>query len=1080
METARTENGLPSAELVAVLVDQFKVEDDAGWGKEPGPDPRKLDGENRVLMHLKLTLIEMILYVFTLWQSTRVDAVVEQYFLAEEQEDNRSPEQLQYFDSDTIIHKNPIHQSPKPPTQNPMALNDDGAEPATSQSLEKNRKNSESNGAIQVNTRIRYDPATTGMLLYWHASQFQYTHRNCGCFQKLLRQVPMFRDVNSEDCISQLGLVLQERSIGANTMIIAQGEVGQEMFFVVDGTALVYVNREQLQQGRPAAKLGPAHFFGEAALLKSEPRSAFIRSQTKMRLYVLSKKDLASVLQDFPAVAQSFNEVVAKRQQAREAVETLIATLKKGPLLSKQQVDCLIVGCKLVTECEMNDLKSKAFELLFDVAMPDKYLATMVTECTLLRSQDQATAYAELAVQVDELKRVAAALEDKSGGNSPGTEIVAGILKMLEKTSAKAVFSDLQCQVPVVNILIAATSSDLCCQCLQILGLLVGSKTDQQQIVNLALERAVLPALQEVAQQKDVLQCIKTLFKGNRPLCEEHVRRICAVIYQTVMAGCTPEFMVFVMEALPFLISDGNDTYPDCQVVVCRLVCHLLADVKFPGTQSKLFESQIVDKLFSSAEAVEGAALTTQAYIASMRVLGLTAGGILGIAESMCAQLLPLDKVIPVMVQLNEIGKVKKVSKESAETILSAKREVANFLRHVYADTGTKELIGMMQMRKNGIFLNGNRKSVVEVIVADLVDLVAELGFKNAVKEDHALREYVFDSSIPLLYHLLYITDSSGMDDSERKKATASITAACTVLPKLATLLDPVDAEIAEQLRVRAKQWLNGSRARLGDAKKIDHLPPRDSASSFSAQLYIRVDSTTEKQNRSWFGFTEEIIVQMRHVRRKQELVAGGVWGKYLASGMQELAATLWSASPGHYTTDEHPCVKNLLDLLCYHPLLFSTTRLLEALDGIRMVLYYTRALANTKLEEGTPDFVQNCYMGFTELDMTDIPVDAQETMCDYGLLQCCLQIVEIDEFDGMEAAALRMMAASLSGESLVVQKVFLKDLNEQNEELFVSCYRSVITGASEAIKFVHLSSQLGNFKSVIEHSGIFEAAEFL
>ena len=152
METARTENGLPSAELVAVLVDQFKVEDDAGWGKEPGPDPRKLDGENRVLMHLKLTLIEMILYVFTLWQSTRVDAVVEQYFLAEEQEDNRSPEQLQYFDSDTIIHKNPIHQSPKPPTQNPMALNDDGAEPATSQSLEKNRKNSESNGAIQVNT----------------------------------------------------------------------------------------------------------------------------------------------------------------------------------------------------------------------------------------------------------------------------------------------------------------------------------------------------------------------------------------------------------------------------------------------------------------------------------------------------------------------------------------------------------------------------------------------------------------------------------------------------------------------------------------------------------------------------------------------------------------------------------------------------------------------------------------------------------------------------------------------------------------------------------------------------------------
>ena len=112
---------------------------------------------------------------------------------------------------------------------------------------------------------------------------------------------------------------MQEKSIGASTMIVAQGEVGHEMFFVVDGTALVYVNREQLQQGRPVAKVGPANFFGEAALLTSEPRNAFIRSQTEMELYVLSKEDLALVLRNFPAVAQSFNQVVAKRQQVREA-----------------------------------------------------------------------------------------------------------------------------------------------------------------------------------------------------------------------------------------------------------------------------------------------------------------------------------------------------------------------------------------------------------------------------------------------------------------------------------------------------------------------------------------------------------------------------------------------------------------------------------------------------------------------------------------------------------------------------------------------------------------------------------------
>ena len=904
MDTARKENGLPTAEMVAILVNQFQVDDDAGWGREPGPDPRKLNEESRVLMHLKLTLIEMILHVFTLWQSTRVDEVVEIYVVAAELEDADSPGQS---GSSRVVHNNPMSASMD---------DDEHVMPSSPKRNMKNSKNSES----------------------------------------------------------------------------------------------------------------------------------------------------------------SFEESVKK----------LITTLHKAPLLSETQVECLIVGCKLVSECEMLDLRFKAFELLFDVTMPDKDLATMVTDCKILRSEEQATTYAELAKQVDELKLVAAALADSSDGNSPGTEkdcarSVAGILKTLQKESVKALFSDLQCQVPVVNILIAATSSDLCCECLQILEVMAsGHPTSQEQIVELALETGVLPAVQDVAQQKDALECIKTLFKGNRPLCEAHVRRICAVIYQTVLAGCTPEFMVNAMETLPFLISDGNDTYPDCQVVVCRTVCHLLKDVKFPGTQAKLFEFQIVEKLFSSAEAVNGAALTTKAYIASMRLLGLTAGGKLGVVETMCARLLPLDEVIPVMVQLNEIGSEKNISEESAEIILSAKREVANFLRHVYGDTASKRLIGMMQMRENGVYFNGGRKSVVEIIVADMMDLTGELGLlKNMVKKDNALREYVFDSSVPLLYHLLYITDLSGMNDSERKKATASVTAACTILPKLATLLDPVDAEIAERLCKRAQKWLGGSRARVGDAKKIDTLPLRNSASSFSAQLHVRVDEKTAKQDRSWFRYVDEMMVQMKHVRRKQDLVAGGIWGKYVPSGMVILAVALWSAVPEHYTTDEHPCVKNLLGLLA-HPHLFSTTRLLEALDSIRMVLYFTRGLANKKLEEGTPEFVKHCYTGFIDLDLADMPVHSQEIMCDYGLLQCCLQIVESDESAGMEAAALRIMAASLSGESPSVQKVFLKELNEHTDELFVSCYRNVITIASDSIEIVYLSSQRGNFKSAIANSGIFEAAEFM
>eukprot|EP01052_Picozoa_sp_SAG31_P056096 SAG31_NODE_15863_length_734_cov_1.302362_2_plen_181_part_00 len=119
---------------------------------------------------------------------------------------------------------------------------------------------------------------------------------------------------------------MEERSIAAGTMIMSLGKIGHEMFLIVDGRAHVFLSQQELQRNAPLKVLEPGSFFGEAALLTSEPRNAFVRSHTQMEVYVLSTESLGSVLSKFPAAEQAFKQrvenVIQKRQKEREASST--------------------------------------------------------------------------------------------------------------------------------------------------------------------------------------------------------------------------------------------------------------------------------------------------------------------------------------------------------------------------------------------------------------------------------------------------------------------------------------------------------------------------------------------------------------------------------------------------------------------------------------------------------------------------------------------------------------------------------------------------------------------------------------
>ena len=111
------------------------------------------------------------------------------------------------------------------------------------------------------------------------------------------------------DFLAALADELIERDVPVGTLVIQQGDVGDEMYFVVAGCAEVRVSLS-----KPAvATLPVGSAFGESALLNDEPRNAFVLAASsdggdEVSLLVLNKEGLARAMSRFPSVEAVMEE----------------------------------------------------------------------------------------------------------------------------------------------------------------------------------------------------------------------------------------------------------------------------------------------------------------------------------------------------------------------------------------------------------------------------------------------------------------------------------------------------------------------------------------------------------------------------------------------------------------------------------------------------------------------------------------------------------------------------------------------------------------------------------------------------
>jgi CRP-like cAMP-binding protein len=132
-----------------------------------------------------------------------------------------------------------------------------------------------------------------------------------GEYLDLLAGVPLFASCSRAE-LKALDANATFRSVGVGRELVREGETGDELFILIEGTARVH------RGGRVVDTLGPGDFFGELALLDPAPRNATVTATSELDLLAISRAQFDAVLVKAPAMTRSLLAGMARRLRAHE------------------------------------------------------------------------------------------------------------------------------------------------------------------------------------------------------------------------------------------------------------------------------------------------------------------------------------------------------------------------------------------------------------------------------------------------------------------------------------------------------------------------------------------------------------------------------------------------------------------------------------------------------------------------------------------------------------------------------------------------------------------------------------------
>jgi CRP/FNR family cyclic AMP-dependent transcriptional regulator len=123
-----------------------------------------------------------------------------------------------------------------------------------------------------------------------------------------LASVGFFEDFTPEE-LERVAALGTEQEIAAGSMLMDQGDVGQECFVIVEGTASVYVRDEY------AASLHAGSIVGEMALVDHRPRRATVIADTELKVLRFDVRHFRRLLDELPRARSGVLALLEARMQ---------------------------------------------------------------------------------------------------------------------------------------------------------------------------------------------------------------------------------------------------------------------------------------------------------------------------------------------------------------------------------------------------------------------------------------------------------------------------------------------------------------------------------------------------------------------------------------------------------------------------------------------------------------------------------------------------------------------------------------------------------------------------------------------
>lgn len=136
-----------------------------------------------------------------------------------------------------------------------------------------------------------------------------------------MKNVPLFCGLNDQE-LASLAKVAVKKVVPKNTILFSEGDTTDSLYVICKGKIKVTIT-DSTGNEVILTMLGTGEYFGEMALLDSEPRSACVITKEPTELLIFAKKDFMDIFSSNPIAFNLLKGLLKRLREANKKIEGL-------------------------------------------------------------------------------------------------------------------------------------------------------------------------------------------------------------------------------------------------------------------------------------------------------------------------------------------------------------------------------------------------------------------------------------------------------------------------------------------------------------------------------------------------------------------------------------------------------------------------------------------------------------------------------------------------------------------------------------------------------------------------------------